>query len=42
MPTPFKRSLRFVFRHEGGFTKNEKDKGNWTGGRVGSGVLKGS
>lgn len=42
MPTPFKRSLRFVFRHEGGFTKNEKDKGNWTGGRVGSGTLKGT
>src|SRR5690625_2495066 len=42
MPTPFKRSLRFVFRHEGGFTRNEKDKGNWTGGRVGSGVLKGT
>jgi lysozyme family protein len=28
--------------HEGKFTKNPKDPGNWTGGRVGVGVLKGT
>ena len=28
--------------NEGGFTNNPKDKGNWTGGEVGKGVLKGT
>lgn len=27
---------------EAGFTKDERDKGNWTGGKVGVGVLKGT
>jgi lysozyme family protein len=31
-----------VLRHEGGFTKNPKDPGNWTGGAVGAGELKGT
>jgi len=29
-------------QHEGGFQNNPKDPGNWTGGAVGSGVLKGT
>lgn len=28
--------------YEGGFTKNKADPGNWTGGKVGVGVLKGT
>ena len=28
--------------HEGGFTNNPKDRGNWTGGKIGVGVLKGT
>lgn len=28
--------------HEGGFQNNPKDKGNWTGGKVGVGKLKGT
>jgi len=28
--------------HEGGFQKNPSDSGNWTGGQVGAGVLKGT
>lgn len=36
--TVFKR----VVGHEGQFTKNPKDPGNWTGGRVGVGKLKGT
>ncbi|CAH0528430.1 hypothetical protein CTH30272_02114 [Allocatenococcus thiocycli] len=31
-----------VMGAEGGFTDNRKDPGNWTGGRVGSGELKGT
>lgn len=29
-------------QHEGGFTDNPKDPGNWTGGRVGVGTCKGT
>jgi lysozyme family protein len=28
--------------HEGGFTKDGRDRGNWTGGEVGKGTLKGT
>jgi len=28
--------------HEGGFQNNPNDKGNWTGGAIGKGVLKGT
>ncbi len=28
--------------HEGGFTNNPNDRGNWTGGKIGVGVLKGT
>lgn len=28
--------------NEGGFTKDERDRGNWTGGEVGKGTLKGT
>lgn len=31
-----------VIGHEGGFTDNPKDPGNWTGGKVGKGELKGT
>ncbi len=38
----FEKAHRFVSAHEGRFTAHPKDPGNWTGGRVGVGVLKGT
>jgi lysozyme family protein len=35
-------SLVTIFKHEGGFQKIPGDPGNWTGGKVGVGVLKGT
>jgi lysozyme family protein len=34
--------LSLVLREEGGFTKDRNDAGNWTGGKVGAGALKGT
>jgi lysozyme family protein len=36
------RSLDHIFGSEGGFTKDSRDAGNWTGGRVGRGRLLGT
>ncbi|WP_187193574.1 MULTISPECIES: glycosyl hydrolase 108 family protein [unclassified Methylobacterium] len=36
------KCLPYIFAGEGGYTKNSKDPGNWTGGKVGKGVLKGT
>jgi lysozyme family protein len=38
----FDESFAIVLKHEGGFQANPADKGNWTGGRIGRGVLKGT
>jgi hypothetical protein len=38
----FDACIPFIFREEGGFTKDPHDPGNWTGGKVGKGVLKGT
>jgi lysozyme family protein len=38
----FDEAFERLIGHEGGFTKNPKDRGNWTGGRVGLGLLKGT
>ena len=38
----FDACMPFIFREEGGFTKDPHDPGNWTGGKVGQGVLKGT
>lgn len=38
----FSKILSRVISHEGGFTDNTKDPGNWTGGKVGVGELKGT
>jgi len=35
-------ALGEIFGHEGGFTANRADPGNWTGGKVGAGELKGT
>lgn len=40
--TTFKTIFRRVIGSEGGFTDNPKDPGNWTGGKVGKGELKGT
>lgn len=34
--------LKRILGHEGGYTDNPKDPGNWTGGKVGQGELKGT
>lgn len=38
----FDEAFERLIGHEGKFTDNPKDKGNWTGGAVGKGVLKGT
>ena len=38
----FETILKRVVSHEGGFTDDKDDPGNWTGGKVGVGTLKGS
>lgn len=38
----FDYCFKVVVGHEGGFQKNPVDRGNWTGGRQGVGVLKGT
>lgn len=38
----FDQAFERLRGHEGGFTDDPKDKGNWTGGAIGQGVLKGT
>jgi lysozyme family protein len=38
----FEEAFSRLLAHEGGFTDNPKDRGNWTGGRQGIGELKGT
>jgi hypothetical protein len=38
----WKRSREFVRRWEGGYSNDPRDHGNWTGGKQGVGVLKGT
>ncbi len=38
----FDQAFERLIGHEGGFTDNPKDPGNWTGGKVGVGQLKGT
>lgn len=38
----FYPSLRFTLEHEGGYTDDPDDPGNWTGGKKGKGVLEGT
>lgn len=38
----FDGSLNFTLGFEGGYSSDRRDPGNWTGGRVGKGVLKGT
>jgi len=38
----FERAVKLVLDFEGGFTADPKDPGNWTGGAVGAGELKGT
>lgn len=40
--TAFDRCFTILLGNEGGFTKDPKDRGNWTSGKVGEGVLKGT
>ncbi len=36
------KCLKITLEHEGGYTNDKRDPGNWTGGKVGKGVLKGT
>jgi lysozyme family protein len=38
----FDRSFERLFGHEGAFTRRREDRGNWTGGQIGLGQLKGT
>ena len=38
----FNECMGFTRRCEGGFTSNPEDRGNWTGGEIGVGTLKGT
>ena len=38
----FAASVAILLAHEGGFQKAPDDPGNWTGGRIGAGALKGT
>lgn len=40
--TAWQRSIAFVLKEEGGYSKIASDPGNWTGGKLGVGVLKGT
>jgi lysozyme family protein len=38
----FLSAFQQLLKHEGGFTDDPKDRGNWTTGRIGEGVLRGT
>lgn len=40
--TPFEQAFAVVVGHEGGFDATPSDPGNWTGGEVGQGALRGT
>jgi lysozyme family protein len=42
MRSNFDRSFDKVIGHEGGFTDDRRDRGNWTKGRIGEGELRGT
>jgi hypothetical protein len=39
---PWQQTVEWILRWEGGFQNNPDDHGNWTGGRKGVGILKGT
>ena len=38
----FEQAMDIVFGEEAGFSSNPRDPGNWTGGRIGAGQLRGT
>jgi lysozyme family protein len=42
MKESFDKAMSFIFSWEGGFTSDPNDNGNWTGGKINSGELKGT
>lgn len=42
MKQNFDKAFKLTVGAEGGYTADRKDKGNWTGGRIGVGELKGT
>jgi lysozyme family protein len=41
-PSDFNIAFELTVGHEGGYSNNPDDPGNWTGGDVGEGQLKGT
>ena len=42
MRSSFDQAFEFVVGHEGGYTADRRDRGNWTSGKIGVGQLKGT
>lgn len=42
MNLTFEEAFKRLIGHEGGFTANQMDRGNWTTGKIGSGECKGT
>lgn len=42
MANNLEEALKHIFGHEGGFTRDPRDPGNWTGGKIGAGINKGT
>lgn len=42
MSAVLERAYAVVLGYEGGFTQDPRDPGNWTGGRIGHGQLRGT
>lgn len=42
MKITFETCVRITLKEEGGFQKDPGDSGNWTGGKIGKGILKGT
>lgn len=42
MANTLEQALKHIFGHEGGFTKDPRDPGNWTGGKIGVGENRGT
>lgn len=38
----FAQAFERLIGHEGGFTQDTRDRGNWTGGEIGKGICKGT
>lgn len=42
MSTRFERCFAILIGHEGGYSRAREDRGNWTSGKIGVGILRGT